>query len=349
MNRIELNKKIKDIYQNTLNSNKDKFKSSHLSKLALSVSGVEDRLGVIMDELAPELTADISDDINKLISDLRTRITDSSPSITHSKFHEKCSEMASEYVEAVESFTKSGGTGFYDIGVRFNITYDMDIKKVTDIITEMKKNGDDIVIVDEINKGNAEHSQFKTASTISVMLPSSLYENLSERLNPVMDKMPIINTTESITKQQYFISPRINDINSLTVDEVKDTIKHFRDAGNSWDIESGFASIGYSRFEISEWSRDTVKSKVTDMLLHIELYSRNSNDPINGVMPTPYLYSEKEIKKYGFSGNVTKDAEGNSGKQVNIVDGLTMYNANEEQDLKRKNQETNKKSSPRAT
>jgi hypothetical protein len=61
-------------------------------------------------------------------------------------------------------------------------------------------------------------------------------------------------------------------------------------------VESGFASIGYARFELSDWSREDVRKKVSQMLTSIDLYSKYKGEHVNDIAPTVYCYSDYEIK-----------------------------------------------------
>lgn len=322
MNRLELNKKIIDIYASTLYEfKKNEFSksiNSNLTTVFLMQKDIEKK----MKNILPEVTGDYLANFNVLIDNLKNELKILLPegNIDSHNFSDFCKNKTSDYLKAVSDFTSSGNVGFYDIGLRLNSR--KNIEEIENFIDIIDNSNLDFAIID---KDYSHDDKF-----ISLMMPSSLLKEFNE----------LSEQFRADNVQMYFIAPRVTDINSLTIKNVENIISDYKNLdtwSNYFLIEDSFTSLGYSRHEIYSSTSEELERSIFKMLINITLYSANKNEHINGIMPTNYMYDLSEIKEFNIDVSGYNFENSEMTKPINIVDDLTILNSNRDISLKKTN------------
>lgn len=348
MQRTELNDVIKNIYQDTLNEMDALSLSENMKRESSRIEQLQESLNKIINSVTfvnYEKINSIKIRQENLFEELKSEIQRTIQDTTYNDFENNCNNRANIYMDAVKEFTRSGNTGFYDVGYVLSVNHENNINKVKSILNKFIEEGKDLIVVNEV-EGEVDdpiHIRGRVKRLdISVMIPSSIYDEFETLLESVIDKRPIYKDLDLIKKTQYFISPMINNIDDLTIERVRETIKYLNEKDDKHpytNVLYGFASLGYARYEISDWSRESVLDKIKEMLLNISLYSKNKNEHINGIMPTIYCYSQEEIEDYNINttGFIKNEKSERTLKNLNIVDDLKIYKALESKKNKSKN------------
>jgi len=131
---------------------------------------------------------------------------------TYSRY-EAVSCFASTYIEAVKTYIKvDGEPEFFDAFTIAYVRYDDDVALITEHLSQQG------AVVDEIHRGNPEHSQFNNAAVITLLHRITDVPSLLATLSTFIEQ-------EQIKIKPYFLLPQINNYPTDPVLFVKEAIE----------------------------------------------------------------------------------------------------------------------------
>ncbi|MFS1426071.1 hypothetical protein LMH73_002480 [Vibrio splendidus] len=322
MNKSVLTNKIRSIYSDFM-SIQDRYINKVDEHSLYLINESTEKLVSAMDgrDLSDELKVQIQTliDSQRAIYDAQKLKRDSNK-VTRESVDSSLDSAVSEYQRAVSVFTSNGGKDFYDVVTSIsNVRGNWDnnrshLHEVEDVINSLREKGHDI---QEIYRSDDDLS-VDGAERFAIMMPSSSYTAFQEALESANEHFVETGFNERpllVSFDTSFILPHAVDT-QVTIDTVRE---HLAESGER--ISTAASSLGYLRsslpyqgFESKNW--DHLKNAMTDAMGNMAHYSKEGYH-CNGLMPTPYVYSEKSKGLLGL--------DENSKVVVNVVHDIQKH------------------------
>ena len=328
MLRSALTSSIKSIYRDSLMDNASLRRASANRRLFAKINSIKEQLSEEINSsgLDSEFVDSASDKADNFMNQLGESITSCEEGITEKDVLSNCDARAEYYVDLIRKYTLSGGTGFYDIGIVFNIMYESQAQPFESKISEWSETHD-FKIIHSKRRKNPENSSYGIAANYSAVMPSSDLEAFMSYISGILDQDSAYKTSCTLTMYVHFILPKIFEVDMLTPEMVTANTKYYLEDDDSWAYEAGISTMGYGstpmrchRSKGISVLNQPVQATFSKLLLAIGLNPVNQLCGIRSFTQSPYIYEPHEIEALSLTG--TKQA---INRFVNPSDDLKLF------------------------